>query len=354
MNISRKNGCREKGLISTDFFHNFLSFQTFHTTHKLVLSTSTTLLLLPALFSCQTEQTVMMRISGQFRESHPLDVFIFNCEDPGHLDTYQHIENNASQEIFLRSQSGEKNVFICSDGQRTRYDWAEINSREGLDGIYIELKDERREHLCSTGEVRLTAGSDETHPVQMRRIASEIILQSIRCDFTGKPYEGRMIEDVQVYLINVNSSCSITADGDIVPLSIVNAGRADHDDIAGFKEPDLICQNMETYISTEISRVGMSFICYPNTSAKEGPGTPFTRLVIEGTIDGERFWWPIDINRNDGTENPGIHRNCRYIYDITIKRKGTSNPDEVMETETAEVLMKIRQWKEKDEHVIVY
>ena len=351
---SRKNGCREKGLISTILFQQFLSFQTFHTFHKLVLSTSTTLFLLPALFSCHKEEIVMMKISGNFLETHPLDVFIFNTDGPRHLDTYQHLESTSFGAVHLRSQSGEKNVFICSDGQRSRYDWAEINSKEGLDEVYIELRNERRNHLCSTGQVTVTAGDETTYPVLMRRMACEILLESIRCDFTGKTYEGKNISDVNIYLININGTCSITADGDIVPMSIMNAGRADLDEISTFKEPDLVYQSLDTDIGSEVSYVGMSFICYPNSSVREGPGTPFTRLVIEGKIDEETFWWPIEINRKKGAENPGIHRNCSYILNITITGKGASDPAETIERESVEILMETRQWKEKDEQVIIY
>ena len=86
----------------------------------------------------------------------------------------------------------------------------------------------------------------------------------------------------------------------------------------------------------------------------EGPGTPFTRLVIEGKIRGETFWWPIEINREDGTQVPGIHRNCRYVFDIVITRKGNKDPDTAIGKETADIRMETRPWNEKEEQVIPF
>lgn len=360
MKTDKKNGCRERSISST-ISYKLLSFLT---THLLLQSVFTTLLLLPALFSCNTIEPsgmeairatrMKMDSSSDKGEHHTMDIFTFNVEGAGHLDSYQHIESFSGQDLELRSQSGEKHVFVCSNGQRSIYDWAVINSRASLDGMFIELKEERRQSLCATGEAFVNAGEGMEYQIEMRSIASEIVLNSIKCDFSGKSYEGKKITDVSVYLTNVNCRCSLTADGEISPLSIVNASGADHDEMDGYAEKDMLFQNMEEDIGPEAMRVGMSFICYPNSCRKEGPGTPFTRLVIEGKIDGETFWWPVDINRQEGTGNLGIHRNSRYVFDINITRKGSSGPDEVLETDAAEIKMSVKAWTEKAEQEISF
>ena len=352
MNISGKNGRRGKSVFSIVSYYKFLSFLKFHT---LILSTSTTLLFLPALFSCVSEPPmVTMSMAGQFQASGPLDIFIFSNSGARHLDSYHHMENYSVSDIHLRSQNGEKQIFVCSNGQRTRYDWSGVNSMEALEDVCIDLKNERRDALCSTGQATVSAGSDEVTSLYMKRMASEIVLQSVRCDFSGTAYEGKVISEPQIYLTNVNSRCSIASDGQTVPLGIVNAGRVDFDEISEFIEPDIIYHKMEKDIGTSASAEGISFLCYPNNSPEEGPGTPFTRLVIEGKIDGETFWWPIDINRNERTEAPGIHRNCRYILDVNITRKGTDDPDKAIESDVAEVIMNIQPWKEKENHIIIF
>ncbi len=359
MNTHRQNGCREK-----DISHTISFIRSFTITHRLIQSIITTLIPLPALFSCEkanmtndtdhVETKVMISQARYPADTETLDIFTFDTKGSCYLDTYQHHEYFEGSSIGLRSQNGEKQIFICANGQRSRYDWAGIRSKESLDDIYLELKDERRKFLCTTGEGYIIAGKGNTNEIRMRRMASEIVLNSIRCDFRGKSYEGREISDVKVYLTNVNCRCSLTADDEVLPSSIMNAGMLDMEDISILKEPDMVFQEMSRNIDYNIAYVDMHFICYPNTSREDGPGTPFTRLVIEGKIDGETFWWPIDINREEGTIYPGIRRNSQYVLDITITRKGSSDPDIPVKTEATEIKMSIRQWKEKEEQRLAF
>lgn len=350
MNSNMKNRCREK-ILSTISTNLFVS-----TLYKLALSTSTTLPLLPALFSCTPMvQSVETRISlGYGGESCCLDAFTFNDDRMGSLDSYQHWDNSTEKDIGIRSQNGRKQIFICTNGQRGRQDWAGINSLASLDGIQIDLREERRAGLCMTGYLEATAGSSEMHDIYLRPMISEVKVNSLRCDFAGKSYEGERLKDVRIYLTNVNARCSITAEGRILPTEIINAGHADTDEMERFKEPDMIYRELEGSIGKERQDLGISLLCYPNGSTKESPGTPFTRLVIEGKLDEETFWWPIEINRSEDTDNPGIYRNHQYIFDICLTRKGASNPEDVLETDAADINISIRSWTEKEEYQVTY
>ena len=75
-------------------------------------------------------------------------------------------------------------------------------------------------------------------------------------------------------------------------------------------------------------------------------GSPFTRLVIEGKIQGETWYWPIDINRDEA--GVGIERNSRYVFDIILRSKGTKDPDTPASPEMTEIKFETRKWKEKD------
>ena len=338
-------------------FLPIISYKLLHLTIlKLIQSRLTTLLLLPALFSCcsledneiltdgESETILTIKSNGSGHESGCLDIFTFNSTGAGHLDSYQHIESFNGSQVGIRSQKGEKHVFICMNGQRSRYDWADINSMESLNGICIELKNERRNALCATAEGTITAGNDDPYTMEFRRMASEITVNSIRTAFAGKSYEGQKISDVSIYLTNVNARCSLAADGAVIPSGIINAGGADHDEMAEFAEPDMLFQKMDEDIGEDPAYPEMSFICYPNGGLMESPGTPFTKLVIEGDIDGRRYRWPIDINRGEDAQYPGIHRNSRYILDITITGKESD----------AQATLEISPWKEKEEQQVLF
>lgn len=363
MNRSMKNRSRERSFTST------ISFKRLFLYHKqLTLGTITTLLILPTLFSCKDPigtdpeitdgNEVTTKVTLDVLEDNsmtgPIDIFTFDDDRAGHLDSYQRMDTFDGSSIGIRSQSGRKKVFICANLQRSIYDWTGINSIEALDEVYLELQKERRGSLYATAEGEVTAGSPVVSHMEMRRMASEIVLQSIRCDFRGSAYEGEEITDVCAYLTNVNAQCPLTSDGHIVPGQTVNSRKLDMDDVSCFAEPDMVYHKMDFNISGKPVEPGISFICYPNTSQKEGPGTPFTRLVIEGKIRGETFWWPIDINRSEGTENPGIQRNSRYVFNITISRKGMKDPDTAIGAEDADVLMSVKPWEDKDDNRVMF
>lgn len=362
MDIHRQNRHREKKIF------NLISYKlSFSTIYWLHLSNLTTLLLLPVLFSCHTVQEIGpegedVRLETKAAISCPLsslvrsqlDIFTFDDSGTRHLDSYQHCEEFTGQEVNLRSGSGEKIVFVCSNSRRSRQEWSIVNSMEALDRIHVDIRKESRESLCMTGGTGMDAGSGNPVSIDMRTLASEVVLRSVSCDFTGRAYRDNAISDVRVYLTNVNARCSITADGDVMPTEIINAGCLDEEDIATMIEPQILVQDIPGGIRGKASDISLCFLCYPNASPKDTPGTPFTRLVIEGRIDGETWWWPIDINRDGTSEEQGIHRCRQYIYDIVITRKGSSDPDTVVDTDAVRLQMNIRPWKEKDEYQVSF
>ena len=346
-----QNRCREKKISST--ISTKLSVSTLY---KLVLSISTILPLLPALFSCTVEEhSAETRIAlAQAEVTGSLDVFTFNDDRMESLDSYQHWEDFIGKEIRIRTQNGKKHVFICANGQREKQEWASVNSLSSLESIQADLRKERRESPCMTGTLEIKTGSDKGYEVALRRIASEVRVNSLRCDFRDKTYEGAQLVDVKIYLTNVNTRCGITSDGEILPTEIINAGRADIEDINMFDHPDIVFQKVEGIIGNQARNLGISLLCYPNASSRESPGTPFTRLVIEGVLEGERYWWPIDINRDGSNEEPGIYRNRQYIFDICLTRKGSSDPEMVLETDAAEIDLNIISWTEKENYQVLY
>lgn len=350
----KKNGCREKrfsSIHSTKLLSTILS--------KLCLSHIMTIALLPALFSCSevivtsdndmTDLRIIIPKSSGTTES--MDIFAFNDDRLMLLDSYQHTDVTKTS-VDIRSQNGGKIVFACINGQRDKYGWTAINSFPSMKEVEVELCKERRNSACMTGIAEINAGNEGVYRMELRRIASEVVLRSISCDFSNKSYEGESIDEVKVYLTNVNSRCSITAEGAVTPTDIINAGGLVHEDIEGFLEPDLVMQTIDRSIDKVILRPDIRLSCYPNAGTEDTPGTPYTRLVIEGKIDGITYWWPVDINRDEKNGEQGIYRNRQYIFDVIIKRKGTSDPDSTMETEDAEIKMSIQPWREKEDHTI--
>ena len=135
-----------------------------------------------------------------------------------------------------------------------------------------------------------------------------------------------------------------------MPTRLINVGKLNEDDIALFKEPDMILQEIYGEIGKKTAYPSVRLLCYPNNSTEESPGTPFTRLVIEGSIGEDVDYWPIAITRVGG----GIAANRRYIFDVRITRKGTAAPDIPVHLNDIETTFTITSWQEKDDCTVKF
>lgn len=328
------------------------------TVSRPILGISIFFIWLPAtLYGCsdpeiqfQESSETTLRLLGEegdvLEEVRDIDLLIFNDDKLQKLDTYQKVSPTSCTTVKAASSSGNKIITAIANGQRERLDWADINSRNGLGRITATLEKEDRNHLLMSGECRTRAGSPAN--ISLQRLCSETCVRSISCDFSGRPYEGLEIEDVRIYLTNVNAEAAIIQDEPYLPSRIVNAGAFNEKDMTYFLDRSMIMQEVDGKIGKATRTLDISLLCYPNETQEEGPGTPFTKLVIEGRAGGETYYWPLEINRKDGAS--GIGRNCRYIYDIRIRRLGQYDPDITADPESIETTMEVKAWEEREEY----
>lgn len=281
-----------------------------------------------------------------------LDIFTFNDDPLQRLDSYTRTSFHEG-DVDVTSQKGSKIIFFCANGQRERYSWTDMNSLAMLGKTEADLTKESKDRPLMTGMCRATAGEKVTGEVVLKPLMSEVVLRSIRCDFTGRPYADAVLTDAKVYLTNVNARCSLNPGDTILPSRTVNTGMLNESDMAEFSDPDMLFREIADEIGPKESRPGIVLSCYPNTGAEESIGTPFTRLVIEGKVEGRTFYWPININRS-GPEGNGVGRNCRYEYDITIRRKGSESPDFAIGIADIDINMEVKEWEEKEEYGILF
>lgn len=315
---------------------------------------------LPAFFnSCSTSPEISVRetalkISSDPSDVNSMDVFVFNDDPLQRLDCYQRIDDIADWNGKIVSSSGNRIISVLANIPGDESRWLNVSSRAHLSQISVSLEEERRENAFMSGEIRLDTGSESLAGTGLRLepMAGEIVLRSLSCDFSGKPYEGEKLEDIKVYLINVNAEQGIL-DGSPGRWRFINVGRLEDNDLGRFWRKDLIMQEIPEEVGEDAVYPDIRLWCYTNDTAEETPGTPFTRLVIEGKISGRIWYWPINVNRENGTGN-GIVRNHRYIYDITINRKGSDDPDIPVNTEDIHINLEISQWEEKESYEVLF
>ena len=321
-----------------------------------VLGITIICILLPAMFygcnkpiTVQDMGTALTRLHVQAHDSdinHTLDVLVFNNDRLESLNTYQRFDSWDSGTLEASSSGGNMTFTILANAQREKYDWAQIRSRSNLSEITLNLENERRNFPAMIGEKRSIAGKEIS--IGLESISSEIIIKRLTCDFSSGTYSGCLIENPRIYLINVNAVCPVDGNQERIEKRFINTGRADASDIGNFKEPDLIYQELDNPIGPKGLEREISLLCYANQVSEESPGSPFTRLVIEGTVKGTTYYWAFNISNESG--RPEVLPDCRYTYDIHITRPGTTDPDIPIETTEGEIFLEIERWKEKDEY----
>ena len=271
-----------------------------------------------------------------------LDILTFNDDRLQRLDSYQRVENFDSSVAFAESMEGDKIFFLYSGTQKDRYSWAEICSYSSLRNITCDLEKENREISSMTGLCRHKAGASGAE-LEMTPLTCEIVLKSLKCDFSDRPYSGKEIRNVKVYLTNVNATSSILPASSERTRRLINVGMLNEFDIREFDDKSIIVREVYENITTKVSPLNISLLCYPGTEDRSRS----TRLVIEGEIDGELYYWPIEIN--SGTR---LERGCRYTYNVTITRKGVTDPESILDPMTADIKFDIKQWQEREEYQV--
>jgi hypothetical protein len=287
------------------------------------------------------------------------DILIFNDDSLRRLDSYQKVDGPLDSKVQVTTRSGRKIMVILANSSEDRYRWGGIFSLEGLRKVTSAIEKEDPAAPVMSATASLDAGNVEEVAIEMTPLLCEVDLHSICCDFHGRPYDGTPLRNVNVYLVNVTRNCPVMADDVARPDALLNEGRLQEKDMQAMAHPEMVWQHLDEDICDTVLFPGLKFWCYPNESDTDMVGSPFTRLVIEGDIMGHRYYYPIDINREGfgyksgsmtpdaASTRPGMHRNCRYILDITLTRTGTSDPDIPAASGTILIQSMVEPWTEK-------
>lgn len=339
--------------------------------NRKVLFAYALLILLPAFYSCsgndnglmygmtqQEEACIMINTSVPIKETTGtscIDIFIFNNDRLGWLDSYQRFSGPYSGEITAASRKGKKIIAAVANPARDISAWSGINSFEALLKTTASLWDEDPGAPLMCGYKEISMGEENSCTMEMIPILSEIKVNSLRCDFSGRPYQGEVLSDIRIYLTNVNSQAPIFNKESFMPTEIINAAGLSETDMSRMSHPEMLSGTLAGNIGDNTVYPEISLYCYPNDCVEQSIGSPFTRLVIEGKLCGQTYYYPIDINRGDDLQGEvGVGRNSRYVYDIIITRTGTTDPDIPADVTMVDINMTVRPWDELEEDEITF
>lgn len=247
-----------------------------------------------------------------------LDLFFFEDDSLARLDSYQHLAEANPRQVDGISCNGPKRIVALSGFPDDIYAWSDIRTYGSLARRAFCLEKENPGNPLLYGEGRVAAGITRAVTIVLQPVLAEVRIRSLACDFSDRPYAGAALEHPRLYLTNVSRECHPLTAGE-VPFSWLNTGRLDEAATAALPVPEMVLQELETGIGATRLHPDIRLYAYPNPVVEEMFGHPFTRLVIEGSIGGTTYYYPINLARLEG--------NTSLALDITLTRTGSLDPD---------------------------
>lgn len=295
--------------------------------------------------------------------SGTLDIFCFRNDRLRRLDSYQRIGSASGRTVEVASGSGDMTVSLIANSHLSLEDCGRVLSYDDLLSLHSELSADSPSSPVMTGECSVGAGTDRACLMTLEPLLTLIRVNSICCDLHTRPYKESTLKNVSVYLTNVCGRYPLFGQPPESPASVLNYGKLTEEDSSGFAEPSMLCYGKPIpEIGTSAVFPDIRLYCYPNICSEESLGSPFTRLVIEGELDGRKTYYPIDINRTSDYDSraaasgggQGVQRNCTYSFDITITRSGVPSPDIPIDPADIRCSIAVTPWKTTADRVIPY
>ncbi len=305
------------------------------------------------------EETVIQRIelkSDYEIESH-LDVFFFDADRLRRLDSFQRFEGDNLKAIEAASREGNKIIAVIANSGLTIEECGRIRTYSDLNLLYCNLTSDSPTHPVMYAESEVRSGHNHLCNITLEPLMAKITINTISCDFHSRPYAREKLKNLKMYLTNVCSRYPIGGSEPDVPDEIINYGRLRQEDIEKFDNSDLLLCDTGLSIGENVVQLNTDLYCYQNTAVTESLGTPFTRLVIEGELRGEKTYYPIEINRGTWqteSDSTGVWRNTNYCYDLTLTRRGVSDPDIPITPVEINCTLTVKPWNEKAGRTVTF
>lgn len=255
-----------------------------------------------------------------------LDLFVFNEDATLSLDSYTRSYAYSPDVVSVPSASGDKRVVVVANRDFPDDFVTSVHCYGDLKQAVSELTDDHPSWPVMSGETAFVAGQGHGCSVTLEPVMSAIEIRTLRCRM-----EGRSLTGVKVYLTGISNRAEILRREDFLPSETLNNGGLSETDLGRLPYSGMVYRYLGNGRSNGGETVydGVSLYCYPNEAEDDSPGSPYTRLVVEGMLDGKPCFYSFLINRGEAGEAGGIGRNCRYVFDLTLTRPGTESPDDI-------------------------
>lgn len=269
------------------------------------------------------------RISGTYTDKKINKVQLFVFDKLGVLET---TATSTTPSVSLTCKNGEKHLVALVNTHTLN----DVKTLDDLSNRKVDLKDMSEANEVMVGCIFDTLRVNKNVHLTVDRLAAMVVINKLAVNFVSQQYFQKPVTIKAIYLTNVaGERCYMT---DTPTTFWYNEGGYDP-----LTCPAVICDELEDEViisGAQPSYNAHYFYCYPNGQEKP------TRLVVETEIDGETFYYPINI----GTILPGN----KYICSLNIKHLGSYSPEVLVEEGTVTATFAVSSWNETrfDETVI--
>ena len=331
--------------------HTFILHQSASYTSVAII---TAFLQVPAYFSsCErvttsTEAHTGTQIYIQWTKNttpEAIDLFFFDTLGAQKLDTYQQLLSIPGQaRQYGVSGPGAKRLVALSGIAGLTDPWLDIRNYGSICKKTYRLEEDNLDSPQLVAETLLDGTASRITPLNLQPMLSQIRINSVSCDFNGRPYAGKFFSNSKLYLTYAGTEYKPLGPGGGHPVSWINAGALDSLATLALPHPEMMLKEGLGDIGPARQYPALSFFCYANPGWQEG--IPRTRLVLEGTLDGHLCYYPLEI--------PHLEAAQVYSFDITLRRMGSPDPDIPVSSDVALVETLTVPWQDREPYTVTF
>lgn len=274
--------------------------------------------------------------AGSEDSVNSLQIYVFNSTGAV-LEAYG---KSSESSVTVKVSTGSKMIaaLVNAPDLTNVTSLAQLNDSESL------LSDNSRTSFVMFGvtEGPVSVSGSSSVVVDVNRLASRVVIGKITNGMVTPPYNTATFTVDAIYLLNAGGSSNLAASMTSQSLWYNWRSRSSVADL-----DDFLYENMGSLsIASSASHANSHyFYCYPNPSSGDSSADDdsprYTRLVVEASINGTTWYYPISLQ--------GMKANHSYeISELKITRPGSANPDEPIDLEDAQFSINVLDWTHED------
>lgn len=288
-----------------------------------------------------------------------LEIFIFKNTgqgaDNGQLELYKKYSSSDLAKgltgLELTASTGSKVIYAICNSHNTN-NFSGVNTLTKFKAETALLKNENLKNFTMMGSKEVTLAATNNVSIPVGRMVARIKLTSVKTAFAGTPLEGLTLNSVKAYLINVHASKLLWNGNDPSSSQILNQAKYIANDNTALSMTGMLYESIADSVNETGNSTARWFYAYENAISAENASKSdyFTRLVIEGKLNGVTYYYPINVNRagfgynSSNGVNPGIERNKSYELSVVISKAGSLDPNVPIENGTVSVSVNVENW----------